>query len=180
MFRAISITSAAYLGLYALWYLIHGVPSVDALKGGVGALIFPFLPHGVKVISAWLLRWRSILALLPAALLHGAYLRSTFGLTAMEALAFSLITATSAFLAFETFRATRLDLYAGSDMTVHWRRLLLVGGLASVYNSFGIVLVGDLALGLPNETGLVLNFVLADVLGLVVVLLGVWSILKRM
>ena len=56
---------------------------------------------------------------------------------------------------------------------------MLVGGLASVYNSFGIVVIGDFAFDLPNETGLLLNLVLADLIGLMVVLLGVWAVLKR-
>ncbi|MGR3314338.1 hypothetical protein [Roseovarius indicus] len=179
MLKETAFASATYIALYAFWHLVHGSPSIDELRTGAGAFLCPFLPHGVKLISAWLLRWRSIPALLPAALLHAGYLQLHFGLTLGQTLAFATVSATTAYLAFETFRATRLDLYAGSDMTIHWRRLMLVGGLASVYNSFGIVVIGDFAFDLPNETGLLLNLVLADLIGLMVVLLGVWAVLKR-
>jgi len=179
LLKATAFASTAYLGLYGLWYVVHGTPSVADLSGGAGAVLFPYLPHGAKVIAAWLLGWRSVPALLPATLLHGAYLSQSLGLTAGQTIAFTLVSATAAYLAFETFRATHLDLYPGNGIDIHWRRLLLVGVVASVYNSLGIVLIGDFALGLENQVALLLNFIVTDVLGLVVVLLGLWAVLKR-
>ena len=179
LLKATAFASTSYLGFYGVWYMFHGTPSLADLNGGAGAVFFPYLPHGAKVIAAWLIGWRSVPALLPATLLHGAYLSQFFGLTAGQVMAFALVSATVAYLAFETFRLTHLDLYPGNGIDIHWRRLLLVGVVASVYNGVGIILIGDFALGLENQVALLLNLIVADLAGLVVVLLGLWAVLKR-
>ncbi len=179
LIKATAFASLAYLGLYGIWYMLNGTASAEELNSGAVTTVVPFFPHGVKLIAAWLLSWRSIPALLPAALVHAGSLWHVFDFSIAEMLVFAIVSASAAYLAFETFRATQLDLYADAGMDIHWRRLLLVGIVASLYNSIGIVLVGDSAMNLENEVVLVLNFVTADLLGLVLVLLGLWVVLKK-
>lgn len=174
-----AIASGAYLALYGVWYVLNGAISADELKNGSSQMLFPYFPHAAKIIAAWLLGWRAIFALLPATSLHGAYLWELYGLTYGEAFAFSVLSATAAVLAFETFRATRMDLYAYSGMRIHWRRLLLVGLVASLYNNLGIAVITDSSLDLQNEVALVFQLSLADMSGLVLVLLCLWLVLKR-
>lgn len=174
-----TIASGAYLALYGVWYALNGAISTDELNNESSQILFPYFPHAAKIIAAWLLGWRAIFALLPATSLHGAYLWELYGLTYGEAFAFSVLAASAAVLAFETFRATRMDLYAYSGMEVHWRRLLLVGLVASLYNNLGIALITDSSLDLQNEVALVFQLSLADMSGLVLVLLCLWLVLKR-
>lgn len=95
-----------------------------------------FLPHGVRVLTAWLFGWRALLLLAPSALLTHAYLFGTAGFSGgyFFAALFGLFCATFSFwalarLGFE-FRQSQARLTS-------WREIFFAGGLASMINVAG-------------------------------------------
>ena len=105
-----------------------------------------FLPHGVRVLAAWLYGWRSPLYLMPGVAvghlyLYGPYLDTGLALGWMVGLA-------CAPFAFTLFRLAGLDLRPQRRRRrTHWRDIMLVGGVASVFNSgfSGLAYGNDLA-----------------------------------
>lgn len=97
-----------------------------------------FLPHGVRVLTAWLYRWRSVILLLPASLAGHVYLDG-FDFALSELLA-SLAGVVCAVMVFEALLRLGVDLYPAKSKRVHWLELALVGGLASIINGIGTAL----------------------------------------
>jgi hypothetical protein len=101
-----------------------------------------FLPHGVRVLTAWLFGWTSILMLIPGSLTVMVWLYGGLGGLTLADLAAAFLGVACA--AFSFWAMARL----GHDYRVSrrggapkrpggWRDVLLVGGLASVMNAFG-------------------------------------------
>lgn len=92
-----------------------------------------FLPHGVRVLSAWLYGWRSLLYLAPGVTVGHLYL---YGFQMDAGLAGGWIVGLAcAPLAFTLLRAAGMDLRPSRRRRTHWRDILLVGAVASVFNS---------------------------------------------
>ncbi|MEY4697536.1 MAG: hypothetical protein RIT14_1964, partial [Pseudomonadota bacterium] len=104
-----------------------------------------FLPHGVRVLTAWLFGWKSILMLIPGSLSVMIWLYGGLGgLTVMDLAAAFLGVACAAFafwamarLGFD-YRVSRRSVTGKAPGRAGgWRDVLVVGGLASVMNAFG-------------------------------------------
>lgn len=94
-----------------------------------------FLPHGVRVLSAWLYRWRSVPLLIPSSLAGHVYLDGfSFPLTELLAASAGVVCAV---VVFEGLARLGVDLYPAKGKRVHWLELVLVGGLASIINGIG-------------------------------------------
>lgn len=92
-----------------------------------------FLPHGVRVLSAWLYRWRSVAFLMPGVAVGHLYL---YGPTIDPGLAAGwAVGVTCAPLAFSLLARLGMDLRLSRARRTHWRDILLVGGVASIFNS---------------------------------------------
>lgn len=141
-----------------------------------------YLPHGVRVLSAWLM---GRLAVLPLCL--GAFLSEVIftpaeisSPTDPTILLSILIGACSALLAFELLRLLGRNIYAGQKFRIHWKWLFLAGILASIINSIGqaFVFAGEI---LPGHSFAVLaTYAIGDLIGLIVTTLVLMLIFRWM
>ena len=77
-----------------------------------------------------------------------------------------LVSSACAVMAFEIFKLTGIDLYMESTKSSNWRPLLLVGAIASVFNSVGLSLLYQ-GLVIPEAwLQLLVNYMVGDILGL--------------
>lgn len=123
-----------------------------------------FLPHGVRVLTAWLYGWWSILLLAPASLFTMVLLHGMENLTTWHLLS-TMPGVLSAAFAFALAARFGRDLRFGAGKRAKWREVLVVGILASVLNSAGIML----ALG--EQPLVTLVCLLGDIIGLITCML---------
>jgi hypothetical protein len=77
-----------------------------------------------------------------------------------------LVSSACAVMTFEIFKLTGIDLYMESTKSSNWRPLLLVGAIASVFNSVGLSLLYQ-GLVIPEAwLQLLVNYMVGDILGL--------------
>lgn len=125
-----------------------------------------FLPHGVRVLAAWLYGWRSVLYLLPGALLCNLHFAGerAFDADILFGTAASLIAAPLAFAIGRRF--------GGADAlrvgTLRLPLLVAVGIAASVFNLLAL----RLAYELKATEGMVI--LIGDTMGLIVALVILW------
>jgi hypothetical protein len=128
--------SGAYLLAFAVTFAAV-MPLQDAVMpafGNFASLLF--LPHGVRVVAAWLYGWRSLLFLAPGAILSHSYLYGFSGFSAdyMMAVFFGVFCAA---LSFWFFALLGMDFRLHRSDRVNWRDVMLAGGVASILNSVG-------------------------------------------
>lgn len=95
-----------------------------------------FLPHGVRVISAWLYGWRSLVLLAPGAILTHSYLYGSDGFSVdyMIAVFFGVFCAA---FSFWFLALVGLELRFKRATRIYWRDVMLAGAGASLMNSIG-------------------------------------------
>lgn len=156
-----ALIAVAYLVAYLLtFYLV--MPIQNLVIGGayteLASLVF--LPHGVRVLSIFLLGARAIPMLLIASTIlvlifeyPGAYFTGTSG-------------ALCAYLAFKIFQLAGYRIEPRSQLVSQWRSLMLIALVAAVINGLSIPLI--LVMGGFSEgevTPLILLYVIGDTLG---------------
>lgn len=157
--------SSAYFLAFATTFAVV-MPVQDAVLpafGNYASLLF--LPHGVRVIAAWMYGWRSILFLAPGAILTHSYLYGSagFSLDYMVAVFSGVVCAA---LGFWLFARLGLDFRIDRSDRVNWRDVMLVGAAASIVNSVGtkIFFDNDLATAsarlVGDVTGMVASIVI--------------------
>lgn len=128
------LVSAAYIGAFVVTFEIL-VP--------IQNLFFPefsshasllFLPHGVRVLSAWLLGWRSVLALLPGVVLVFAYLAG-WGAFAPSRLAAIAVAVLVPILCFQILRLLGQDLRPAAGRKPCWTCIMGIGLVISLVSS---------------------------------------------
>ncbi|MCA0943117.1 hypothetical protein CLG85_025675 [Yangia mangrovi] len=139
-----------------------------------------YLPHGVRVLSTWLLGKRAFVPLCLGAFLSEALFTPAEFRTSIEPLILLSIAvgAAAAPLAFEAMALAGRRVYAGQRADIHWKWLLLAGALASVINSVGqsLVFSGHI---LPDHSLQVLaTYAVGDIIGLVVTTLALMLIFR--
>lgn len=131
------IVSCAYAAAFVLTFGIL-MPVQDAIVPELmNYASMVFLPHGVRVLTAWLYGWRAIIFLLPATLATHAYLYGSMGFTGAYFFAplSSILCATSSFW---LLAKLGLDFRQSSGRLTSWREILLAGSLASIVNVIGV------------------------------------------
>jgi uncharacterized membrane protein YwzB len=98
-----------------------------------------FLPHGVRVLSAWLLGWKAIPLLLPAAafthwLNFGLAGFTPLGVTGM------MSGVVCAVITFWALANAGMDFRITSGNRANWRHILIAGCIASVIDTGGMLL----------------------------------------
>ncbi|GHF73295.1 hypothetical protein [Seohaeicola zhoushanensis] len=173
------------------YILAHGIIAllVTPLQMRVLPEITPFasliyLPHGVRVLTTWLL---GRVAFAPLCL--GAFLAEVIftppevSLAARPTIMMSIaVGAFSALLAFEVMKMFGHDLYAGGSLRIHWKWLLIVGILASIFNSIGQAVVFSGTILSEHSLAVLLTYAVGDTIGLVattLVLMLVFRWLRR-
>ncbi|WP_421746829.1 hypothetical protein [Cognatishimia sp.] len=103
-----------------------------------------FLPHGVRVLSAWLLGWRSSIALLPGVLLTYAYLAGSnvFLPSRMAGIAIAVLAAP---LVFELIARLWKDIRPNSEVEPCWPCVMGAGAIAAILGG----ILTNLAFGSP-------------------------------
>jgi hypothetical protein len=131
-----------------------------------------FLPHGVRVIAAWLFGWRAALYLVLPALLMQPFVYGEAAYTAGPILV-AAAGVLCAPLAFSLMRWVNLDAREFSVDRPQWRSLMLAGTIASIIN--GAAAVGFLG----SDAKLLAAYWIGDVGGLFAALI-VLILLARM
>ena len=118
-----------------------------------------FLPHGVRVLSAWLFGWRSIPLIAPSAFLtHWLNFGSAgFSIVGIAGAMSGVICATFCFWWLSRFG---LDFRISANHKTNWRDVMLAGSLASVINTVGM----GVAMGNPFKT--MAAYFIGDITGL--------------
>lgn len=132
-----ALITAIYLFAFAImfWLLMPLQSHVaSAYVAFAQVTCFVALPHGVRVIATWLLRWRAIFFLIPGTALEAVVLADHFSLGARDALLMQVGFATNSFIAFEISRAAGHDAYASPKTFANWRSVVLVGAVAALIN----------------------------------------------
>lgn len=129
-----------------------------------------FLPHGVRVLTAWLMGWRAVPALLPGVLLAFICVVGTDAFLPSR-LAAIVISVSVAPLTFHALRALGIDLFPAKDRQPVWLGIMAVGAIASILaaaltnllfgssmTEFIAYLIGDMAGLFTVMLGLLLLF----------------------
>ena len=130
---------------------------------------FLFLPHAVRVLSAWLLGPKSLLAIVPAGLAITWVTGNLYGYLGEEFLTQLLLyifADCSAVLAFEFMRLCKIDAYPRKIGVISWRTVLFGGILASVVNSIGSTWLRSPYIDPVALLEVISRFILGDSLGL--------------
>ncbi|WP_108257867.1 hypothetical protein [Mangrovicoccus ximenensis] len=171
------------------YILCHGLTAllVTPLQSQISPHVTAFasllyLPHGVRVLSAWLLGWRAVLPLCVGAFLSELIFTPAgmSGAASPVILASIAVGAVSAPVAFELLKLMGRNLYAGTGMRIHWSALLVAGILASILNSIGQAEVFS-GLILPGSSMAVLAvYAIGDLAGLVAATLVLMMVFRWM
>ena len=160
-----------YVALFVFTMLLWLDIEIQLLGPGAMYASILFLPHGVRIISAWLLGPVAILGLYPAHILC-FWIFNNFSF-APEMLLLCIPGAICAPLAFELFRVCGLNLYPGSYAFdgLFWRRLLIVTIVASMLNSMLTTSYYFAVDDVDIVPELLTRFLIGDVLGTVFLML---------
>ncbi|WP_052265169.1 hypothetical protein [Ruegeria sp. ANG-R] len=133
-----------------------------------------FLPHGVRILSAWLMGWKAIPLIAPAALLthwinFGA---SGFTLVGLAGAFSGIVCATVTFWA---LAKAGMDLRVTANRAANWRDVMIAGGIASMINTFGM------GWAFNHSTDTLVGYFIGDVTGLfacMLILMLVFKVLR--
>ena len=166
----LGITTLAYLVTFVVWrYFILPMEISLTSENAIFASLL-FLPHSVRVLSAWLLGPKSLIAMIPAgvavSLIGGA--SPSQGYELIQEIILATFAASSAVMAFEFMRLCKIDAYPQDEGIVSWRTVLFGGVLASIINSLGSTWLKSGYFDAVLILEVIARFVLGDVMGLLV------------
>ena len=175
-----AIITAAYLVCHGLTACIVTPVQTLFLPDITVFASLAYLPHGVRVLAVWLFGWRACLPLAVAALLSdamftGAEVRQLLEPVLLQSVA---VGALSALIAFELFRVAGRRLYAGRARRLSWAGLLAVGGLASLINSLGQLVVYSGFIFPDDQLAVLAVYAAGDLIGLALCMLGLMLIFR--
>ena len=124
-----------------------------------------FLPHGVRVLSAWLLGWRAIFALLPGVFIVFAMIggEDVFLPSRLMAIAIAVTTVPAVFY---SCKALGWNLFPRADRNPCWLCIMGVG----IITSFLVSGLTNMAFG--SATAEYVAYLIGDISGLFFLMLG--------
>jgi hypothetical protein len=162
-----SVVTFTYIGLYFIQ--VNFILPLEKTYFGklttYASLLF--LPHAVRVIAAWLLGPKAILALFPASLIS-IHIYEPITDRDLSFYFYILFSSASAVIAFELLKLMKMDIYPRGEKMSSWRNVLFAGFLASLFNALSSVCVIEIILNNEALLELIFRFVIGDVLGLLV------------
>ena len=178
----LGISMLAYLfALIIQQYLIFPL-EISLTNENAALASFLFLPHAVRVLSAWLLGPKSLIAMIPVAIAL-SLISDTMPHTGYEFLAHIIMptfSACSAVMAFEFMRFCKIDAYPKDIGVISWRTVLFGGVFASIINSLGSSWLKS-GLFAPSELmEVIIRFILGDTLGLLFGMLIIMLIFRQL
>lgn len=161
--RVVLISGFYTLMFFAVNRIIYPLQEIIAPETAPYAALI-FLPHGVRVIATWLYREKAILPLLLAHLILYRLLYWNAGDPALNMVAV-LSGTLCVFITMQLFTVSRIDISL-SNMTIsHWRSLILLGFVSSIFNTAGnMMAVGDV-MGSDMHLKVIATFIIGDTLG---------------
>ena len=132
-----------------------------------------FLPHGVRVLSAWLLGWRSAVALLPGVIAVFIYVAGAgaFAPSRLAAISVAVIVPAAVF---HVFTKLKLNLSPSIGTTPCWSCVLAAGVVISVLTS----LLTNWAFGSASED--YVAYLIGDVFGLFFLMLFLMLVFRTL
>jgi hypothetical protein len=179
----LGITMLAYLLTFVVWRDLILPLEISLTNENAIFASFLFLPHAVRVLSAWLLGPKSILALLPAGMVMGLM---GYGLPMQEGYELFLqvvveaFSAISAVMAFELMRFCKIDAYPKDEGIVSWRTVLFGGILASIINSLGSSWLKSGFFAPSELMEVIARFIVGDILGLLIGMIIIMLIFRQL
>ena len=168
-----------YLGLLTVQYLVIMPIETMMVERNAALVSLLYLPHAVRVLGAWMVGPKSILALIPASICGYFFMiRPDTGAFTPADFIIPMIGALCAPVAFELMRFVRIDVYPKSTGVISWRTLVFAGLLSSIVNSFFSTLFLEGQFPIEDTFDVLTRFVIGDVMGLVIILLLLVSLLK--
>jgi len=158
------VISLSYFFLF--WVSLSALPSVLNTVSHYEHASITYLPHGVRVIAAWLYGWKSILYLAPGS--YAAHLswsgKSFNDLSAIDVTSpiFGIICVA---LTFELVARLGPELRMSSGQLPSWRAVLLVGAAGSIINALGFNLI------VQNPIEMISAYFVGDVSGMILLFL---------
>ena len=171
-----------YLGLVAFQHLIIMPIETMMVERNVAVVSLLYLPHAVRVLGAWMVGPRSILALIPVSICVYFVTRPETGSLTQADFIIPMVGALCAPVAFELMRFVRIDVYPRSTGVISWRTLVFAGLLSSIINSFFSTLFLEGRFPIEDTFNVLTRFIIGDVMGLVVVLfisVGLLKVFRR-
>ena len=168
----------AYLGLVAVQNLVIMPIETMLVERNVALVSLLYLPHAVRVLGAWMVGPKSILALIPASIIVYFVTRPDTGPSTQADIIIPMIGALCAPVAFELMRVFRIDVYPKSTGVISWRTLVFAGLFSSIINSFFSTLFLEGRFPIEDTFDVLTRFIIGDVMGLVLVLLMLVGLLK--
>jgi hypothetical protein len=171
----------------AVYVLCHGLTAL--LVTPIQNLIAPditvfasliYLPHGVRVLATWLLGWKAVFPLFA-----GGYLAELL-FTPAEIHSFTepvlfwavAVGAIAAYVGFVIMKFLGHNLYAGRNRTMNWKWLIIVGAIASVFNSVGQLIVFSGLIVTDDLLAVQTTYAIGDLVGLVVSMFALMIIFR--
>ena len=154
-----ALIAVAYLVTYLLTYYLWMPVQNLFLEPELDLASFIFLPHGVRVLSVFLVGARSI----PPLLIVGIIVPFLMGYPAYLA---GVAGALCAYLAFKIFLLAGYRVEPRAQLISQWRSLMLIAFVAAVINGLAIpaILLAE-SFTEAEVTPLILMFVIGDTLG---------------
>ena len=144
----------------------------------VGSLLF--IPHGIRVLAVWLCGSRAILPLIIAEFLCTVLLWQP-DVALSTSLGSSMVGGLCVYLTFEMFRLAGIEMRPdGKDSALtNWKSLILLAGIASIFNSIGKQIFFDSLAPLADEVLIIAIFWIGDTLGSFACLLLLMGVRRR-
>lgn len=135
--------------------------------------IFPclvFIPHGVRVIFAWLYGWRSFIPLFIAHFVVGYWFFQPANLEILHYLGAALVGSLAGILACELLRIADFRVFAEEAPEMNWRKLIIIGFIASIINSIGNTIIYQSFISAEHHLETILGYLIGDTMGVIVTL----------
>lgn len=159
LLRDTSAVSLSYIAAFWLTFEIV-MPVQNAVVPGIaGFASLLFLPHGVRVLSAWLLGWRSVIALLPGVFAVFWWVAGTAAFSPSRLTAIGVAVTVPA-LCFAIARQLGMDLMPAPQKKPCWPCIMSMGAVISLASS----LLTNLAL--DNPARVYFAYLIGDIFGL--------------
>ena len=158
-----------YLGLLAVQKLVIMPIETMMVKHHAALVSLLYIPHAVRVLGAWMVGPKSILALIPASICGYFFImRPDTGAFTPADFIIPMIGALCAPVAFELMRFVRIDVYPKSTGVISWRTLVFAGLFSSIINSFFSTLFLEGLFPIEDTFDVLTRFIIGDVMGLVI------------
>jgi hypothetical protein len=178
----LGITVLAYLFAFLIQrYLVFPL-EISVTSGNAAFASLLFLPHAVRVLSAWLLGPKSLIAMIPATIAT-SLISDTMPHAGYESLAHIIMptfSACSAVMAFEFMRFCKIDAYPKDTGVISWRTVLFGGVFASIINSLGSSWLYSGFFAPSESIEVIARFIIGDTLGLLFGMLIIMLIFRQL